>query len=324
MAYFIGFDIGASKSHGVIANQIGEAIAFYEAGPGNHETVGWEGLKAVLEEITGHLMGQASLTPAQIKGAGFGLGGLDWPSQFQPHLDVISSLGLECPITAVNDAVLGIVAGTRSGWGISIISGTGENCWGVDQKRNYGHMTGNNGLMGEYGGAGTIVFQALQAVAKAWGKRGPDTRLSQIFMEHLGANGLDELLEGVVLGKYSLQASDVPLVFQTAENGDKVAIETIRWAGEELADMIIGVARQLNLKNQEFEVVMIGSTFKGGALLIEPMKKTVLNAFPGAKFIRLEAPPVVGAVLLAMESVQEYTPAIRKNLIKSIENLSDW
>jgi len=317
MSYYLGIDIGATKSHALIADGTGKAVGFGEAGPGNHEVIGWEGLKTVLHEITNQAIVDAGIEKKQIRGAGFGIAGYDWPSQRQPHFDAIATLGLGCPVEAVNDAVLGILAGTTQGWGISIISGTGENCWGVDKQRNYGHMTGNSALMGEYGGAGSIVYRTIRDIAKEWGKRGPKTQLSQTIIEHTGAIDLDDLLEGLVLGKYTLNAGDAPLVFKVANNGDAVAIEAIHWAALEQADMIIGVVRQLGLEDLSFEVVMIGSTFKGGSLLVEPMQNSVRQIAPRAKFIRLSAPPVVGGVLLGMEQIGTFDYHVRTRLINT-------
>ena len=321
MNYYLGIDIGATKSHALIADENGKAVGFGATGPGNHEVVGWEGYRRVLQEITRQALDSAGVEISQIRGAGFGIAGYDWPSQRDPTLDGIATLGLDCPLEAVNDAVLGIFAGSSEGWGISIISGTGENCWGVDRERRYAHMTGNGALMGEYGGAGTIVARALQAVAKEWGRRGPKTRLTPVFIQRTGASDLDDMLEGLVLGRYKLSAADAPLVFQVAEAGDAVAVGVLRWAGNELADMINGVSRQLGFTEQPFEVVMIGSTFKGGRLLIGPMKAAVRAVNPKARFVRLHAPPVVGAVLLGMEQagVDGYT--VRKQLIQTASDL---
>lgn len=321
MHYFLGIDIGATKSHALISDETGRAIGFGEAGPGNHEVVGWDGLETVLIEITNQAIKQSGISRSDITGAGFGIAGYDWPFQRQPHLDVIATLDLGCPFEVVNDAVLGILAGTSQGWGISIISGTGENCWGVDLQRNFGHMTGNSVLMGEYGGAGSIVYRAIRDIAKEWGKRGPKTQLTQVFIERAGAASLDDLLEGIVLGRYNLHAGDAPLVFQVADSGDKVAINVIRWAASELADMVKGVIRQLQFEEKSFEIVMIGSTFKGGALLVEPMKSAILQVAPRADFIRLTAPPVIGAVLLGMEQIMTFDHDIRTLLVDTTINI---
>ena len=321
MKYYLGIDIGASKSHALIADADGRVFGFGSSGPGNHEVVGWDGYCSVLQDITQQALASARVNVGQVCGAGFGVAGYDWPSQRQPTLDGINLLGLTCPVEAVNDAVLGLFAATSEGWGIAIISGTGENCWGVDRQRNYGHMTGNSLLMGEYGGAGSIVFRALKEVAKEWGQRGPKTQLSAVFVERTSATDLDDLLEGLVLGRYQLSAADAPLVFDVAKTGDVVAIEVIRWAGSELADMVNGVSRQLKFTEEAFEVVLIGSTFKGGALLLDPMKTAVREINPKAKFVRLEAPPVVGGVLLGMEQVGVNGYEIRERLIESARSI---
>jgi N-acetylglucosamine kinase-like BadF-type ATPase len=297
------------------------AVSFGLAGPGNHEVVGWDGLRAVLQEITNQALTSASIDRSQIAGAGFGMAGYDWPSQRQPTLDGIQTLGLDCPVEIVNDAVLGLFAGASEGWGIAVISGTGENCWGVDSQRNYGHMTGNSVLMGEYGGAGSIVYRALRDIAKEWGMRGPKTQLSAAFIEHTRATNLDDLLEGLVMGNYRVRAGDAPLVFEVAKAGDVVAIEAIRWAGLELADMVNGVSRQLGFMEKAFEVVLIGSTFNGGALLLEPMKQAVLAINSKARFVRLEAPPVVGGVLLGMEQAGIAGSTVQARLIETTKEM---
>ena len=95
----------------------------------------------------------------------------------------------------------------------------------------------------------------------------------------------------------------------------------IRWAGTELADMINGVSRQIGLVGQAFDVVLIGSTFKGGGLLLEPMKSAVWAINPEARFVPLEAPPVIGGVLLGMEEAGLNGYAIRQKLIQSTKEM---
>jgi len=91
------------------------------------------------------------------------------------------------------------------------------------------------------------------------------------------------------------------MIFKVAEGGDQVAKEAIDWAGRELASMVNGISRQLDFVSLEFDVVMLGSMFKGGALLIEPFEAAVREAAPKATFVKLETPPAVGGVILAME-----------------------
>ena len=137
MKYFLGVDIGGTKSHALIADESGQVVGFGQAGAGNWEGVGYDGLKQVMLAITDQALGMAGLEWDRIAGTGMGIAGFDWPSQRQPHMDIIHSLGLHCPVELVNDAALGIPAGTHEGWGLSVVSGTGCNCrgWNADRSR---------------------------------------------------------------------------------------------------------------------------------------------------------------------------------------------
>jgi hypothetical protein len=81
------------------------------------------------------------------------------------------------------------------------------------------------------------------------------------------------------------------------------------------------VIRQIEIEDEQFEVVLVGSLFKGGQLLIEPMRAAVHKVAPGASLVRLSAPPVIGGVLLGMEQCALQTAGLRENLIQSTQAL---
>lgn len=323
MNYYLGIDIGATKSHALIADEHGCAVGFGAGGPGNHEVVGYEGLTATLQEITDRALAAAGILRVQIAGAGFGVAGYDWPSELKPTLEAIATLDLSSPVEVVNDTIIGLVAGAEDGWGVAVIAGTSNNCWGRDARHRIGRVTGNGGMFGEHGGSGELVQEAVAAVARAWTRRGPPTALTGTFCRLVGASSDADLLEGLSQGWYDIGAAAAPLVFQTAEAGDPVALGVVRWAGVELASLAAGVIRQLCLEEQQFDVVLVGSMYNGGPLLLEPLAEAVTGVAPGARFIRLEAPPVVGAVLLGMETGGLDARPRRHPLITSARELID-
>lgn len=107
------------------------------------------------------------------------------------------------------------------------------------------------------------------------------------------------------------------MVFQVAAEGDPVAQQVIEWAGRELGSLAVGVIRQLEFEGLSFEVVLVGSLYEGGPLLIEPMRQVVQQVAPGARLVRLAAPPVVGGVLLGMEQAGLRAPTLRERLIET-------
>ncbi|RME86418.1 MAG: ATPase [Caldilineae bacterium] len=317
LRYFLGVDIGGTKSHALIADETGRATGFGRGGPGNHEAVGWEGFRDVLQGIVDEALVQAGVPKQAISAAGFGIAGYDWPSERAPMEEVIATLGLDASFELVNDAMLGVLAGTSEGWGVGLSAGTSNNCWGRDRQGRVGRVTGAGAQMGEYGGAIELVQRAVHMVAREWTRRGPPTRLTQAFIGRTGALNIADLLEGLVLGRYHLSAADAPLVFATAAAGDPVAIETVRWAGHELGSLAVGVIRQLGLEQTSVEVVLAGSLFGGSPLLIEATAETIHSVAPRARLVKLTAPPVVGGVLLAMETLNLPKQRIRPRLITS-------
>jgi len=319
-AFFLGVDIGATKSHALVADGTGRVLGFAGAGAGNHEVVGYHGLTAVLNHIVPEALLQAGLRSDQLTGAGFGVAGYDWPVERQPTLDAINTLGLTCLFEAVNDTVIGLIAGASQGWGIGLVAGTSQNCWGWDRHQRTASMTGHD-LLAEAGGSKSLVLHAVQQVARAWGRRGPETALTGAFLQHLGLNSVHQLLEGFSMETIELGPDAAPLVFEVARQGDRVAQACIRWAGEELASMVCGVARQLEFEELGFEIVLIGSMFNGGELLLAPLRDAVWQVAPWAQFVRLEAPPVVGGVLLGMQITVSVTESPRRTLLAEAQRL---
>jgi N-acetylglucosamine kinase-like BadF-type ATPase len=319
MRCYLGVDIGGSKSHAMLADEHGNVLGFGHAGAGNHEVVGYDGLSTTLQAVTGQALAAAGLRMGDIAAAGFGVAGYDWPSELPPTLAAIATLGLSAPVAAVNDTIIGLLAGAEQGWGVALVAGTSNNCRGWDRHGREGRVLGNGAPFGENGGAYEIVLMATQAIAKAWTRRGPATALTHAFAAEVGARDAADLLEGLSQETYHLDAWAAPLVFQVAEAGDPVARAVLRWAGEELASLVLGVVRQLDLQNETFDVVQVGSTFHGGPLLLEPLYATVRAEAPHARFVPLTAPPVVGAVLLAMRAGGLEDSAARKTLIASVQ-----
>jgi len=318
--YFLGVDVGATKSHALIADDLGRALGFGEGGPGNPDVVGYNGLADVLQLITQEALAAAGIAAAAIAGAGFGIGGYDWPSQREPMLEAIRPLGLGGPVEIANDAIIGLLAGAAEGRGVAVVAGTSCNSWGWDRERRAGRTTGFSWL-GEAAGGGELVLKAIQAVAHEWTWRGPPTRLTQAFVELTGTCDAADLLEGLTVGRVYLGAAAAPVVFQVAATGDLVAQELIRWAGRELGDMAVGVIRQLGFEASTFDVVMAGSFFDGSPVLAEVMRETIHTVAPGARLVRLTAPPVVGGVLLGMEQAGEEPFALREAVLQSTQEM---
>ena len=325
MAYYLGADIGATKTHTLIVDETGRALGFGESGSGNHEDVGYDGMLDTMQQGLEQVLRAAGLTRTDIRGAGFGVAGYDWPSESAATSAVIDQLGLSAPYIYVNDTVPGLVAGAEEGWGVVIVAGTGSNCRGWDREhKREGRVSGHGVMMGEGAGSSELIHRAMQIVGYAWSRRGPMTALTDAFVEFAGAEDLEDLIRGYTTFEYPVGAEAAPLVFRVAMEGDRIAQELIHWAGIENGEMANAVIRQLGCESLEFDVVMAGSMFEGGSMLIEPMRETICKFAPGARLVRLQVPPVLGAVILGMEAAgNKATSSVRKTMVESISTLKN-
>ncbi|HLF73613.1 MAG TPA: BadF/BadG/BcrA/BcrD ATPase family protein [Anaerolineales bacterium] len=320
MRYYLGADLGATKTHVLVTNENGAALGFGESGPGNHGIVGYEGMYASMHAALEQALNASRLIKADIVGAGLGVAGYDWLSEYEDTARTIERLGLSAPYKFVNDTVPGLVAGSDEGWGVVVVSGTGSNCRGWDREhKREGRVTGYGVLMGEGAGGSELMHRCMQLVGHSWSKRGPKTKLADALIEYIGAQDLDDLIRGYTTYKYPVGAEAAPLVFRLAEEGDEVARDLIRWAGRELGEMANAVIRQLAFENLSFDVVMTGSMFEGGTMLIEPMRATIHVLAPNARLVRLTVPPVLGAVMIGMEAGGlTVTPSMRRTMAGTV------
>lgn len=321
MRFFLGIDVGSSKTHALIVDETGQCVGFGKAGGGNHQGVGYEGTQHVLQESFDGALKMSGVEKAQIVGAGFGMAGYDFPSDREGHLKVISALGLACPVEVVNDGTNGLLAGATRGIGVNVTAGSSNNARGRGRNGQEGRIVGNGIQFGEYGGAVEIVYRALQMVNYAWIKRIPPTALTRILMDSVGASSEMDLMEGISNSQYHLFAYLAIQIFEAARAGDAAAIDVLRWNGEELGWLAVSVARQIEMENDEVEIIQSGSVFDAGALITEPMCDVVLKHCPRAKLIRLDGPPVVGAVLLGMEQAGFDGYAVRDKIVRTAKEL---
>jgi N-acetylglucosamine kinase-like BadF-type ATPase len=317
MKYFLGMDVGSSKTHALIVDETGRCVGFGSAGGGNHQSVGYDGFERVVRKSFEAASQMSGVDKGQIIGAGFGVAGRDFPSDREPHLRAISALGLSCPVEVVNDGVNGLLAGATRGIGVNVTAGSSNNCRGKNRAGKEGRIVGNGATFAEYGGGTEIAAKALQAVNYAWIKRTPPTVLTKMLLEYTGARDELELMEGFSTDSFHLAPSLAVEVIRAACEGDLAAQGIMQWAGEELGWLAVAVARQIEMENEEVEIIQSGSIFEAGALITDPMRQVVFKHCPRATLKRLDGPPVVGAVILGMEQAHFDGYTVRDSIVRT-------
>lgn len=316
---FLGVDAGGTKTHALVADETGEVLGFGQAGPGNWEAVGLEGALAALRQAVGGALAAAGTAPDEIAASGFGLAGLDWPSDEGRLRPVVAQLGLSGPQVLVNDTFVALRAGAREPWGVVIVAGTGTTAAGRNRQGQMARTLGLSYPFDDWGSAPDLAQAAFHAVARAYSGWGPATTLTERLVRLVGATDVADLLEGVSRWRYNLfplVPEAVRALMEEADGGDAPAREIVRRAGRELGTGAGIVIRRLGMEDDTFEVVLAGGLFRSAnALLLETLRETIHAVAPGARLVRLEVPPAIGGVLLAMDAAGwAVKPEVRTHL----------
>jgi N-acetylglucosamine kinase-like BadF-type ATPase len=316
---FVGVDAGGTKTHALVADESGEVLGVGRAGTGNWEGVGLDGALAALRQAVGEALTAARTSPQEVTAAGYGLAGLDWPSDEARLRPLVEELGLSGPSVLVNDTFVALRAGAREPWGVVIVAGTGTTVAGRNRRGEMARTPGLGYPFDDWGSAPDLAQAALHAVARAYTGRGPATALSNRLVRLVGAADVADLLEGVSRWRYNLfplVADVVRALMEEADGGDGAAREILLRAGRELGGGAVVVIRRLGMEDEEFDLVLAGGLFRSASpLLLDTLRGTVQAVAPGARPVRLDVPPVVGGVLLAMDAVGwAVTPEVRRRL----------
>ena len=309
MDLYLGVDVGGSRTRALIADGTGRALGYGEAGAGNHEVVGYDGLRdavrsAVAQAAEGAVVGPLDRLVRMVRGAGFGVAGYDWPSEETVTRETLkSALGIDCPLVLRNDAALALAAGSPDGLGLNLSAGTSNNCYGLwkrDGREIEGRIAGAGAVVGEEGGGLEIAVDALRAVNHARIKRGGETALTDMLLELTGYSDADALVESVAAGDLEPVAAWAPLVFRAAASGDEAALFILDRAGRELGESAAAVVRQIGAEAEPFTLILSGSLFSLTPDLFRGVEAVLRPVAPRFRPFRLDAPPVVGAIALGM------------------------
>lgn len=194
------------------------------------------------------------------------------------------------------------------------MAGTSFNCRGLNEDGREGRIIGDGLIWGEGATSVELATYAIQAVAAQWSQRGEPTALTDALIKFYDYRSVAELIENLVIFRHRIEPEFTQVVVEVARAGDTVAGRCVDRAAQALASLATGVIRQLAIEKSTFEIVVAGSMFKAGEILISPFYTYIQSVAPRTTLILLQAPPVVGAIVLAMRQSGHATQSIHKNL----------
>jgi N-acetylglucosamine kinase-like BadF-type ATPase len=247
--------------------------------------------------------------------------GADFPSDERLLRTALGRLNLADELLVFNDAFAPLRAGTDRPYGISVICGAGVNAAAIAPDGRTARYPALGAISGDWGGSSGIGMAGLKAAVRARDGRGPATSLADLVPAHFGvarpATLTRRLYDGAIDHDRLRELS--PVVFAAAIGGDTVARGIVDRLADELATMAIALARRLRMTRAEVDVVLAGGVFSTTDVgLMARMRERIGAAMPRATVRRLEAPPVLGAALLALDHLPSATSDAERRLRDAI------
>jgi N-acetylglucosamine kinase-like BadF-type ATPase len=195
-------------------------------------------------------------------------------------------------ICVVHDTRL-ILAAADLEEGIALIAGTGSAAYGRAADGREAQAGGWGWLVGDDGGGAWITREAVREVMRRVDAGRPPGPLGDGLLDACGARDPREMIEKMHRLHEPMQwAALASVVFDVAD-GDAAAQGVIQRAASELRGLVDTVRRRLSIDG----LVVLA----GGLLLNQPKLESAMRDELAGRCIRLEVPPVHGAVRLAEE-----------------------
>lgn len=335
----LAVDGGASKTD--VALVSGDGVVLGAArGPGsNHQTVGMDQamdniavtITMAMEEAgidalhlgaagtvgAGRTTGRAGAGPIAATGV-YCLAGLDLGIDETRLGAAVIGRGWTGQTHIYNDTFAVLRAGTRAGWGVAVVCGTGLNCVGVGPNGTTVRFPSLGELSGDFTPGGAwLGIRGLGLALRAGDGRGRPTVLRRTVAERFGLRSAEAVLEAVYTGElpWSRLAELAETVLAASAAGDPAAAGAVVELVDEVVTMAAAAIGRIGAVpaggsgsgggsgDGTVEVVTGGGLFDDAgfrAAVHEGLRRRIGSAVLSPAGSRR---PVVGAVLLGLDLI---------------------
>lgn len=319
MKIFLGIDGGGSKTEAIVAAEDGRIYGWNKSGPSN--PLFMQPIKAFETVIAAAnaVLSQTTIPEQEIEGACICIPG------FKKHFSeevLAGSLKIDKErISLMGDERSTMLAALGNSPGIVIAAGTGSFAIGRDEYHNEHSAGGWGPILGDEGSGYDVGRQALRAIiAEHEGKAEP-TLLTQKVCNLWGIEKVEDIR--LFLNSHAnfqqIISALAPLVLECAQEGDAVAQNIIKQAGNSLADLAKTVLDKLDIHDEPIQIVLTGGVRNFGNRIDTCIVRRLKDKYRiNATLKKPQLPTVIGAVLLAMEKAaifpnEEVLTTLREN-----------
>jgi N-acetylglucosamine kinase-like BadF-type ATPase len=299
---YLGVDGGGTKTALCLVDEGGHVAAQTKAPSCYYFKEGIELVGRVLKEGIEDVCAQASVMPADIRYAFFGLPTYGEVSGDVPTLDAMPGEILGHGRYACdNDTVCGWAGSLGGVDGINVVSGTGSITYGERLGRGV-RVGGWGDLFGDEGSAYWISIKGLNAFTRMSDGRLPVGPLHEALRAHL-ALAADLDLVDVVLNRWQGGRSEIAalsrIVANAAETGDECAAQILSEAADELAKLVDTTRRILDFGPEENVPVSYSGGIFSVRTIVDGFEAALEELYDGYELRKPLYSPVIGAAIYA-------------------------
>lgn len=311
MPYYLGVDGGATKTKVIIGNEQGLIVGQAEGSPSNYLLIGLDSALEAIKNTVEEAASRACISTRDLDWAVFGLAGANLPAHFIELNSGLKSIYPDLSFKVVNDTWVALRGGTKKGWGVALVCGTGANACLRTPAGKWFTLRGLGYEAGFEGGALSMIKDILHHSFRSHDGLGPKTLLEKEVLTAVGLDNYDELSE-LIFGFFLFPSFTrpevrnllnlIPLLFLLAHDGDCIAQAILIKHGEELGKVAGKLIKKARLEKEETEVVLVGGVFQGNnPILIDRLTLSLHLLAPLARVVFPEFDPAIGGYLLALE-----------------------
>lgn len=304
MAYVIGIDGGGTKTLLKIADMQGNLISVQEGGPSNINSISRDDVIYNLTNIIENGISDIKEDKADCKAICLGTAGAGRDEEKELLKGIIKNIGFKySEIIVVDDAVTALYAGTGTGEGIVLISGTGSMCYGRNKEGVQVRCGGWGHIIGDEGSAYYIGLKALSTIMKSFDGRESKTLLTSIILNQIGLNKPEDIVNYVYKsgkGKKEI-ASLAKGVNQAYLKGDNLAKEILHDASRELFICTKTVMGKLGFSEKPVNIIINGSVITKNDYINNNYKVMLAKHYPLAEIKEMKNDSAWGAVLIVLK-----------------------
>lgn len=322
----LAVDGGGSKTDMVLADTDGRILVQVRGPSSQPQTHGLATTLKVLDDLTERIRHETNLEPGAPLAdfASVYLAGLDLPQEFEAIEPEVRRRNWANEMTLDNDTFALLRAGSQSQDAVAVVCGTGINCVGRNAAGEHSRFLALGEISGDWGGGGELGTGALWHAARAEDGRGRPTALTAAVAAHFGRPDVRQVSIALQLEEIDRDELNhlAPVVLALAEAGDEIAGALVDRLADEMSLMASVSMQRLGLLDRPVDLVLGGGVARSrDRRLMSRLTAAAQAANPQIQTVIVDAPPVLGAVLLGLDALGASTGDAEQRLTQALTPL---